>query len=656
MQYNIFETLENTFWLFDFREWQQEIIEHILSWNNSLVFMPTWGWKSLIYQLPWVIFPWITVVISPLISLMKDQVDKLNDLWVRAELINSSISNKEKQRILADLSGNNKNSNPIKFVYIAPERLLNEDFLEIISKINVSLLAIDEAHCISQWWHDFRPSYLKIKAFITRLNSNPNNDFPIVALTATATKKVREDIVIRLGLTKYREFTKWFDRKNLILLVREINKKQEKLEKVYEIITKTPGSGIIYSASIKNVEEVYDYLKAKWLDIGKYTWEMNQKDREMNQNRFMNSEIDVIVATNAFGMWIDKSDIRYVIHYNLPGSIENYYQEVWRAWRDDKLSYGVVIASFQDTRIHEYFIDNTYPEKNDLIDFYNYLYRDFKIWEGKWINIQKTYSTMAKEWGFKSDMKVGSMIKIFEKYDIIRRWMDDENSDSNFRWKWITLLGAKQNIANIWIDWDRQDVLKDEAYYKLDQIKKLLFYPTCRKRFILNYFSDFKDLATLWSNCGKCDYCIDSKKWIDRKAEYQLRFKSDRTAKKWKSMFDRAKDLINKIPKVDTYSATLTLFNEWMSIWEIAKRRDIWSITIEEHICKLFSSDKISFEQISKYLELSNINYVNELILINKISTDKLKPIKDLCENNWRKDISYFDIKIAIEIMKKNWI
>lgn len=653
MQYDIFETLEETFGLFDFRQWQQEIIENILSWNNSLVFMPTGWWKSLIYQLPWVIFPGITVVISPLISLMKDQVDKLNDLWIKAELINSSIWAREKQRILADLSKNDKNSNPIKFIYIAPERLLNEDFLEIISRINISLIAVDEAHCISQWWHDFRPSYLKIKQFITRLKSNPNNNFPIVALTATATKKVREDIVIRLWLTKYKEFTKWFDRKNLILLVREINKKQEKLEKVYEIITKTPGSGIIYSASIKNVWEVYDYLKAKWLDAWKYTWEMLARDRELNQNRFMNSEIDVIVATNAFGMWIDKSDIRYVIHYNLPWSIENYYQEVWRAWRDEKLSYWIVIASFQDTKIQEFFIENTYPENDDVIDFYNYLYKDFKIWEWAWVKILKTYATIAKEWGFKSDMKVGSMIKILEKYDIIRRWMDDENSDSDFRWKWITLLSAKQNISNIWIDWDRQDVLKDEAYYKLDQIKKLLFYPTCRKRYILNYFSDFKDLATLGSNCGKCDYCIDTKKWVDRKAQYQERFSYDKKAKKWKSLLDRAKDLINKLPKVDTYSTTLALFNEWMSIGEIAKKRDIWAITIEEHICKLFSQDRISLETISRLVDFKNINYISELIVLNKIWIDKLKPIKELCEANWRNDISYFEIKISIEIMKK---
>lgn len=653
MESDLHEILENTFWLFDFREWQQEIIENVLKWSNSIVFMPTWWWKSLLYQLPWVILSWLTIVVSPLISLMKDQIDKLSDLWIRSELINSSISSREKQRILWDLSKNNQTNNPIKFLYIAPERILNEDFLDIIKKVEISQLAIDEAHCISQWWHDFRPSYLRLESFIKKLNSNPKNNFSIIALTATATKKVREDIVVRLWLTKYKEFTKWFDRKNLILLVREINKKQEKLEKVYEIITKTPGSGIIYSASIKNVWEVYDYLTAKWLIVWKYTWEMSARDREYNQNRFMNWEIDVIVATNAFWMWIDKSDIRYVIHYNLPWSIENYYQEVWRAWRDGKNSYWIVIASFQDTKIQEFFIENTYPDKVDILKFYDYLYKDYSIWEWAWATIAKTYKILAKESWLKSDMQVGSIIKILEKYDIIKRWFDTNEDNENFRWRWITLAQNRVNSSQIQIDWERQNVLKDESYYKLDQIKKLLFYPTCRKRFILNYFSDYKDLATLWNNCWKCDYCIDTKKWIDRKAQYQERFSYDKTVKKWKSLLDRAKDIVKKIPKIDTYSTTLALAKEWMSIWDIAKRRDMWTITIEDHICKLFADKKLCYEEIASLVNIDNINYVNNLIITSKIPTTKLKPIKELCESKWRKDISYFDIKIAIEIMKK---
>lgn len=489
-----------------FREWQKEIIESVLEKNNTLVFMPTWWWKSLVYQLPWLILDWLVIVISPLISLMKDQVDKLNELWLNASFINSTIDNYEKQIILNDVS---RDDNSIKFLYIAPERLNNDDFLRVIQRVKVALVAVDEAHCISQWGHDFRPSYMRINSFINSLKEN--SSFPVLALTATATKKVRQDIVERLWLLSHREFTSWFERKNISIVVREISKKDEKLAKVKEILEKTPWVGIIYCSSRKNVKEVYDYLASVWYPVGMYTWEMWASDREREQNDFMWDKYKAIVATNAFWMWIDKKDIRFVIHYNLPWSIENYYQEVGRAWRDWRNSYWVVLASYWDTKIQEFFIENTYPSKNEVLSFYDYLYVNYKIGEWKNYKIQKTYLTMARESWLKSDLKVGSIIKTLEKYWILKRGLNDIDISDNFRGKWIELIENKLVHSKIPVDWKREEILKEESYYKLEQIKKLLFYPSCRKKFILEYFGDDEDLVRMQDWCKTCDFCIEKK-------------------------------------------------------------------------------------------------------------------------------------------------
>ena len=323
---------------------------------------------------------------------MKDQIDALRALGIRAECINSTISPMEQQSILDELS---VPECPIRFLYIAPERLNSGTFMDVVGRLRLTLVAIDEAHCISQWGHDFRPSYMRIRAFLASLRELQH--FPIVALTATATPKVRADIVERLGMDSPAIFTRGFDRKNIIILVREISKKEEKLKKTLEILSKTPGDGIIYCSSRKMVDEVYEFLVGQGIAVGKYTGAMEAGTRESMQNAFMNSEYKAIVATNAFGMGIDKRDIRFVIHYNLPGSIENYYQEVGRAGRDDERSFGVVLASYGDTKIQEFFIENTYPERAEISDFYDYLYDGMDMGAGAGTQIRKTYGVMASE-------------------------------------------------------------------------------------------------------------------------------------------------------------------------------------------------------------------------------------------------------------------
>lgn len=503
--------LQNTFGLESFREGQEEIVQSVVDGNDTLVFMPTWGWKSLTYQLPGIARKWVAIIVSPLISLMKDQVDALNELWIRAELINSTLSYGEQQIILNELSATTwDEANPIKFLYIAPERLNSKDFKRVLQSTPIALIAIDEAHCISQWGHDFRPSYMKVKGFIEELRWEEKT-FPVVALTATATKKVRGDITGRLGITEFREFTKWFDRKNIIMIIRELSKTAEKLQKVYEIAKKTAWSGIIYCSSRKKTKEVYEFLCENNISAGIYTGEMTADGRESTQQRFMDDDLKIIVATNAFGMGIDKKDIRFVIHYNLPGSIENYYQEVGRAGRDGKQSFWVVIASYGDTKIQEFFIDNANPPKEDILTFYDYLYKGFRDGEWKGTQIQKTYSQMAWEAKLSNDMMVGTILKILEKYGITRRWISGEMED-NFRGRGLTLIQDKRKHSHLMIDWTHQELLKNEAYFKLEQIKKLLFYPSCRKRFILEYFGDEQDIKNLSDNCGLCDYCLEKEK------------------------------------------------------------------------------------------------------------------------------------------------
>ncbi len=240
---------------------------------------------------------------------------------------------------------------------------------------------------------------------------------------------------------------------------------------------------------------------------------MSSNDREDTQNSFMSGDLKVIVATNAFGMGIDKKDIRFVIHYNLPGSIENYYQEIGRAGRDGKKSFAVVLASYGDTKIQEFFIENSHPSKSSILALYESIYEGFSAGTGAGESILKTQSVMAKEAELESPMQVASILKIFERYGIINKGFEGEGEEG-FRGRGITLALEKMPTSKLPIEWEKQELLEAEAHFKLEQIKKLLFFPSCRKRFILEYFGDTTDLATLSENCGACDYCIEKDKFL----------------------------------------------------------------------------------------------------------------------------------------------
>jgi ATP-dependent DNA helicase RecQ len=340
--------LKNVFGYDEFRPLQQEIIDRTLSGNDSFVLMPTGGGKSMCFQIPALCFDGITLVVSPLISLMKDQVQALQSNGVKADFFNSSISPQEESNVIERAT-----KGEIQLLYLSPEKLIavSNTWLK---KLNIKLVAIDEAHCVSMWGHDFRPEYTQLKVF---RNSLP--DVPFMALTATADKSARTDIEEQLGLKKSKLFISSFDRKNLSIEVRGQVPKKKKLQEIGQFVgQKENESGIIYCLSRKNTEEVADYLKADGHSVAFYHAGMNPEERERVQTEFIHDNTKIIVATIAFGMGIDKSNVRWVIHYNLPKNLEGYYQEIGRAGRDGLPSETRLYYNMRDFVLYSQFADD----------------------------------------------------------------------------------------------------------------------------------------------------------------------------------------------------------------------------------------------------------------------------------------------------------
>ena len=437
--------MQRVFGFREFRPGQKEILEAVLSGEDTLVIMPTGGGKSLCYQVPAFLRAGITLVISPLIALMKDQVDSLRVLDLPVTAIHSLMSLREQEEALKQIAAGN-----VKLVYASPERLRNRSFIDAVKQCTVSMVAVDEAHCISQWGHDFRPDYLRIRRALDRLG-RPQT----IALTATATDKVRSDVLEQLGLRAPKQFVTGFDRRNLFWEVLQTKGEKEKLAVITERLASLSGAAIIYTGTRKKVEQIVTKLQKQQIDAKRYHAGLEELERTTVQEAFMEGRCDLVVATNAFGMGIDRADIRMVVHHTFPGTIEAYYQEGGRAGRDGDSAICLLLYSPGDRRLQEFFIEARYPPQELVFAVYERLrHRPEDL---LWL----TYREIAEIGDNKvSEMAVASCIKILEDARAVQR------------------LKRYDNLAEFYLHARPQDLLSRLS--SRTKIKRSLLNSMCR--------------------------------------------------------------------------------------------------------------------------------------------------------------------------------
>jgi ATP-dependent DNA helicase RecQ len=499
-------SLRTHFGFDDFREGQREVIEAILNGKDAVVVMPTGSGKSLCYQLPAMMLGGATVVVSPLIALMKDQVDALRSRQLPATFINSSIPPAE-QRARIDALRRGE----FKLVYVAPERFRSGNFVAAIQSLGIALFAIDEAHCISTWGHDFRPDYLRLKGILESLGK-----VQTLALTATATPYVRSDIIQQLGLSKPETFVSGFDRPNLSINVVQTETEREKIARIARLARTHEGSGIIYASTRKAVEQVARELKDLGLLVSSYHAGMSDSVRIKAQEDFMAGRTQMIVATNAFGMGIDKPDIRFVAHYQMPGSIEAYYQEIGRGGRDGLPSSCVLLFNYADKNTHDFFIEGSYPSSDLVESVYDILTSTGLK------RIELSASEIAKRVGAANDMAVQSSLYLLERAGHIQRVAPLTVSSAAFsggdpgastargasstgtasrRARHIMMLDSAPSPLRInFSDVTRRANLERR---KLREMIDFCYTQYCYRAHILNYFGD-RHHARRCGTCGNC--------------------------------------------------------------------------------------------------------------------------------------------------------
>ena len=480
------EVLEKYFGFREFLDAQEEVITAITGGADALVVMPTGGGKSLCYQLPALLLEGTTVVVSPLIALMKDQVDALQRRGISATLINSSLTPSEQQERIRALA-----RGEFKLVYIAPERFRSRSFLEALGQSTIALFAVDEAHCLSMWGHDFRPDYFRLDQVLETLG-RPQ----VAAFTATATPEVRRDILTHLRLREPREFVAGFARPNLKLLITHVANEPQKYERLNALIRENK-TGIVYCSTRKRVEAVAETLKLAKISSILYHGGMNDEEREQAQNEFMQGRRDIVVATNAFGMGIDRADIRFVVHFDVPGSVEAYYQEAGRAGRDGEAATCDLLFNHADTRVQEFFIEGSNPPLEFIVQTYEMLRREADEKHELQISI-KDMATRLDAQG--NDMMLSSSLHVLDREGYIDRFDIPGRRVRGTRLLQPDVRGTQLKLDAAKL---REKERRDRAKLKL--MIDFAYARTCRQQAILRYFGE-EDPA----RCGNCDICLET--------------------------------------------------------------------------------------------------------------------------------------------------
>ena len=483
------EALETIFGFSSFRDGQRRAIDHLLDGRNALVVMPTGSGKSLCYQLVGAMTQGVTLVVSPLIALMKDQVDALDDTGLPATAINSSMTRAEQQRRIEGMY-----IGDYKIVYVAPERFNSPRFCRALEDVEIGLLAIDEAHCISQWGHDFRPAYRRLAEVRSRFG-----DPQTVALTATATEFVQGDIVDQLEIDADNVLVTGFERPNLYFEVYHASGKREKLRRMQALINHYDGASIIvYAATRKQVQSVADAFDKRDIDAATYHGGMSNSRRSTIQKEWMDDEVSVLVATNAFGMGVDKPDVRAVIHYNAPGSIEAYYQEAGRAGRDGEPAHCLLLFNRADTGIHEWFADNTHPLRMEVIRVWLYLQ---SLGDGEHeINAQKISSANFGPGDKIHPMAVETCLQLLSRAGHIRRSRGS-----------LEVVDDLEPLE-LDIEFDRLSERRRIAKEQIAGITEYTSASDCFQNSLLSHFGTEPDFGR---HCGFCANCDPPPAYVD---------------------------------------------------------------------------------------------------------------------------------------------